>query len=158
MKQHRKHIDSRPHFPTEADFDPSGGCLDAQYAWRQFGGLSITAALELFRQNPIHYQENFMFMGGRAFVFYFPVLDTFLREFRLTEQEDDSQAAIIGSCVAAQLRWPTASHLAPILTAIRSLADYVCSHTDLLAADPDEQRRITRDWQPVYRALGSATS
>ena len=158
MKQHRKHIDSSPPFPTEADFDPFGGCLDAQSAWRQFGGLSIAAALELFRQNPIHYQEDFMFMGGRAFVFYFPVLDTFLREFRLIEHEDDSQAAIVGSCVAAQFGWATASHLVPIHSSIRSLADYVCSHTDLLAAYPDEQRRIARDWQPVYRALDSATS
>jgi hypothetical protein len=143
--------------PTEQDFDPFGGDLDAQHAWRSFGGLSIAEAVTLLRQNPIHYQEDFMFMGGRAFVFYFPVLDTFLREFRLTEHEDDSQAAIIGSCVAAQFGWPTASHLAPIHSAIRSLADYVCSHTDLLAAEADEQRRIARDWQAVYSVLDSAT-
>jgi len=143
--------------PTEKEFDP-WGCLDAQHAWRNFGGLTVTDALKKFRENPIHYQEDFMFMGGRAFVFYFPVLEAFLREFRLTEHEDDSQAAIIGSCVAAQFGWPTASYLLPIHTAIRSLADYVCSHTDLLAADTDEQRRIARDWQPVYSALGSTTS
>ena len=144
--------------PTEQDFDPFGGDLDAQSAWRSFGGLSIADALRLFRENPIHYQEDFMFMGGRAFVFYFPVLDTFLREFRLTEHEDDAQAAIIGSGVAAQFGWPTASYLVAIRPAIRSLADYVCSHTELLAADPEEQRRIARDWRPVYDALDSATS
>lgn len=144
--------------PTEHDFDPFGGDLDAQSAWRSFGGLSIADALALFRENPTHYQEDFMFMGGRAFVFYFPVLDAFLREFRLTEHEDDSQAAIVGSCVAAQFGWPTATHLVSIHAAIRSLADYVCSHTDLLAADTDEQRRIARDWQRVYSALDSATT
>ncbi|MBL9142869.1 MAG: hypothetical protein JNM99_04225 [Verrucomicrobiaceae bacterium] len=144
--------------PSVQDFDPFGGDLDAQSAWRSFGGLSIADALARFRENPIHYQEDFMFMGGRAFVFYFPVLDAFLREFRLTEHEDDSQAAIIGSGIAAQFRWPTASHLVPIRPAIRSLADYVCSHTEQLAADPEEQRRIARDWQAVYRALDSATS
>ena len=144
--------------PTKKDFDPFGGCLDAQSAWRNFGGLSIAEALTLLRDNPIRYQEDFMFMGGRAFVFYFPVIDTYLREFQLTEHEDDSQAAILGSCVAAQLRWPTASHLAFIHSAIRSLADYVCSHTHMLAADPDEQRRIARDWQPVYHSLDSAPS
>jgi len=144
--------------PTERDFDPFGGGLDEQHAWRNFGGLSITGALTLFRENPIHYQEDFMFMGGRAFVFYFPVLDAFLREFRLTEHDDDSQAAIIGSCVAAQIRWPTASYMAHIHPAIRSLADYVCSHAEQLASDPEEQRRIARDWQPVYSALDSAAS
>lgn len=149
---------TRVSLPTEQDFDPFGGDLDAQSAWRNFGGLSIADALRLFRENPIHYQEDFMFMGGRAFVFYFPVFDVFLREFRLTEHEDDSQAAIIGSCVAAQFGWPTASYLAPIRPAIRSLTDYVCSHTELLASAPEEQRRIARDWQPVYRALDSVTS
>jgi hypothetical protein len=144
--------------PTEQDFDPFGGDLDAQHAWRSFGGFSISDALTLFRENPIHYQEDFMFMGGRAFVFYFPVLDAFLRELRLTDHEDDSPAAMVGSCVAAQFGWPTASHLVPIHAAIRSLADYVCSHTDLLAADNEEQRRIARDWQPVYKALDSATT
>lgn len=138
--------------PTEQDFDPYGD-LDAQSAWRNFGGLTNANALKKFRENPIHYQEDFMFMGGRAFLFYFPVLDAYLREFRLTEDDDDSEAAIIGSGVAAQFSWPTAQVLLPLHSAIRSLADYVCSHTDLLAADPDEQRRIARDWQPVYAAL-----
>ena len=143
--------------PTKHDFDPFGSDLDAQSAWRSFGGLSIADALTLFRENPLHYQEAFMFMGGRAFVFYFAVLDAFLREFRLTDHEDNSQAAIVGSCVTAQFGWPTASHLVPIHAAIRALADYVCSHTELLAADTEEQRRIARDWQPVYRALESRT-
>src|SRR5688572_18428127 len=114
--------------PFEREFDPTGDDLDAQDAWRHFGGLTTEETLALFRENPIYYQEDFMFMGGRAFAFYFPVLDTFLREFRWSEPEDDSQAGIIGSCVAAQFRWPTASHLGPIHPAIRSLADYVCSH------------------------------
>lgn len=143
--------------PTEPDFDPFGGDLDAQSAWRTFGGLSVADALTLFRENPLHYQEAFMFMGGRAFVFYFPVLDAYLREFRLTGQVDDSLAAIIGSGVATQFHWTDASYLVSIHPAIRALTDYVCSHTELLAADPEEQRRIARDWQAVYSVLDSAT-
>lgn len=146
-------MSKRQQLPSERDFDPTGDDLDARDAWRHFGGLTPEEALALFRENPMHYQEDFMFMGGRAFVFYFPVLDTFLREFRWSEQEDDSEAAIIGSCVAHQFRWPTASHLKGIQAAIRSLADYVCSHTDTFASDPDEQKRIVTEWEPVYRAL-----
>lgn len=156
VKPHRKHCNISKSFPDEADFDPFGGCLDAQRAWRHFGGLNIAASLQLFRRNPIHYQKDFMFMGGGAFVFYFPVLDTFLREFHLTETKDDTAVAMTGSCVAAQFQWATASHLPPIHSAIRSLADYVCEHTELLASDPDEQRRIHRNWQPVYSALDSS--
>lgn len=151
-------MSSSQKLPCERDFDPTGDDLDAQCAWRHFGGLATEEALALFRENPFYYQEDFMFMGGRAFVFYFFVLDSFLRDFRLSEQEDESQVAIIGSCVAAQFRWPTASHLGPIHPAIRSLADYVCSHTDALASDPDEQKRILEYWQSVYQALEAATS
>lgn len=143
--------------PTEQDFDPFGGDLDAQCAWRNFGGLSIAEALEKFREHPICYQEDFMFMGGRAFLFYFTVLDRYIREFGLTEHDDDSQAAIIGLGIAAQFSWPTAHLLVPLQGAVSSLADYVCSHPDSLAADPDEQRRIVRDWQQVYSALRQST-
>lgn len=99
-----------------------------------------------------------MFMGGRAFVFYFPVLDVFLQEFRLTEHGDDSKAAIIGSGIAAQFRWPTAWLLVPIHPAIRSLADFVFAHTEWLAAAPEKHRRIAGNWEPVDSALDLESS
>jgi len=144
-----------PRLPTEKDFDPYGGDLDAQSAWHSFGSLPLTEALAMFRENPIHYQEAFMFMGGQAFLFYFPVIDTYLRDFRSSDHEDDSHAAIIGSGVAAQLSWPTAPLISSLRPAIRSLADYVSSNSRLLAADPNEQRRIVREWQRVCTALDS---
>ncbi|MEM9646820.1 MAG: hypothetical protein AAF989_17650, partial [Planctomycetota bacterium] len=66
--------------PSEHDFDPHQGDLDAQYAWKHFGALTLEEAFRRFRENPEIYQEDFMHMGGRAFAFYFPVLDCFLRE------------------------------------------------------------------------------
>ncbi|MES2981242.1 MAG: hypothetical protein V4727_02925 [Verrucomicrobiota bacterium] len=158
MRKSSNRADTEVRLPTEQDFDPSGGCLDAQSAWRNFGELSIPEALSVLRENPIHYLENFMFMGSRAFVFYFPVLDTFLREFRLAEHEGESKAAYTGSCVAMQFRLNNAIHLIPILPAIRSLADYVCLNAHLLTTHTDEQRRIVRDWQAVYKAIDSAAS
>jgi hypothetical protein len=96
-------------------------------------------------------------MEGSTFVFYFPGLDTFLQTFRAAEHDHyDSEAAIIGSAVAAQFGQPTALVLVPIHSAIRSLADYVCTNTKRLAAASDEQRRIARDWQAVYTALSSS--
>ncbi|MBL8820867.1 MAG: hypothetical protein JNL96_20010 [Planctomycetaceae bacterium] len=67
--------------PTEADFDPYGGDLDAQCAWRNFGGLTLDEATNKFRERPEIYQEDFMFMGGKAFAFYFPVVEAYLRNF-----------------------------------------------------------------------------
>ena len=64
----------------ESDFDPVGGDLDAQYAWKNFGELTLKQAYDLFLTNPIHYQEDFMFMGGTAFDYYFPVIDRYIRQ------------------------------------------------------------------------------
>lgn len=144
-----------PSFPTEIDFDRLPSVLESKAAWSHFGGLSISAALALFRDNPLYYQEDFMFMGRRAFVYYFPVLDLYLREFRVSEDEDESVAAIIGSGIIAQIESSSDSCLVPIHPAIRSLADYVCSHSKFLAEDPDEQARIIKHWRPIYSALES---
>lgn len=61
--------------PTEKDFDPIGGSLDAQSAWKHFGGLTLEEVNRKFRENPFYYEEAFMWMGGKAFDFYFPVID-----------------------------------------------------------------------------------
>jgi hypothetical protein len=63
--------------PTERDFDPWHGNLDAQCAWRHFGGLTLDQAHARFRENPLGYQEDFMFMGPVAFAFYFPVIEDY---------------------------------------------------------------------------------
>ncbi|MEM7232007.1 MAG: hypothetical protein AAF517_07535, partial [Planctomycetota bacterium] len=70
---------SQAPLPTQADFDPWDGDLDAGHAWKEFGGLSVDEALAKFLENPGYHQESFMFMGGVAFAFYFPVVDRYLR-------------------------------------------------------------------------------
>jgi hypothetical protein len=56
--------------PTETDFDPYQGDLDAQCAWKNFGGLTLGEAFVKFEESPETYQEDFMFMGGKAFARY----------------------------------------------------------------------------------------
>ena len=136
--------------PTETDFDPYGGCLDCQHAWRTFGGMSIEEAFQKFVEHPLCHQEDFMFMGGRAFVYYFPVLDRYLRGFRCDENTDgsyDSFAAVIGGGLCVQLLSKTSHELDPIMDEILDLVDYVRCHTAILAVDINEQKRIDSDWQ-----------
>lgn len=63
--------------PSQSDFDPVGCDLDAQSAWQTFGGLGLAEAYAKFLQVPESYQEDFMFMGSRAFAYYFPVVDRY---------------------------------------------------------------------------------
>src|SRR5437016_1967456 len=88
--------------PTERDFDPWNGDLDSQSAWRDFGGLTLDEAHAKFRENPLYYQEDFMFMGGKAFAFYFPVVEQHLRDVSTTDCEDDREAWILAHCIRMQ--------------------------------------------------------
>ena len=88
--------------PTERDFDPWSGDLDAQCAWRNFGGLTIEQAKAKFCENPLRYQEDFMFMGGKAFAYYFPVVEDYLRSIPDAASEDDHEAWILAHCIRNQ--------------------------------------------------------
>ncbi len=55
--------------PTERDFDPYGGELDAQCAWKNFGGPTLDEAHAKFREHPECYREKLMAMGGKAFAY-----------------------------------------------------------------------------------------
>ncbi|MEZ5387689.1 MAG: hypothetical protein R3F13_19445 [Prosthecobacter sp.] len=146
-----KHIpDPTEMLPGEADFDPFGGCLDAQHAWREFGGLSIDQAYSKFIEHPMCYQEDFMFMGGRAFLFYFPVIERYLREYRVGSgpgEVGDSYAAIIAAGLMTQFMSPTAPYLAPIYQRVVDLSHHVRGRIAELAADTDEQQNIDSNWQ-----------
>ena len=68
--------------PTAEDFTgiPNPECGDAFCAWKNFGGLTIDEAYQKFCEFPDCSQEDFMFMGDNAFIFYFPVIDRYVRE------------------------------------------------------------------------------
>jgi hypothetical protein len=145
----------RPHnqLPTETDFDPFGGDLDAQSAWRNFGGRTLSEAFEIFLSNPLHYQENFMFMGCRAFGYYFPVIAKYLREIRYADDWDDCQAAILGHGVKLQFGWNGTVLPEQLLKEIESLSEVVQTRLAEYAVSEDEQKRIEAVWKEVDQEL-----
>jgi hypothetical protein len=133
--------------PTERDFDPHIGDLDAQCAWKNFGGLSLKQAFELFITRPEIYQEDFMFMGCRAFDYYFPVVDRYLRETQRNEEDfGDCEASILGSCIVAQCRWEGSVLPDRLLTELDELIDFIMNNVDRYAATKGDRRRILRKW------------
>src|SRR5438046_1075541 len=93
----------QPSLPTELDFNPWGpDALDAQRAWRNFSGLTLDKAAKKFRERPCTYQEDFMFMGTKAFVFYFPIIEDYLREIGSAYEGDDHEAWILAHCILNQ--------------------------------------------------------
>ena len=87
--------------PTLADFtpvQPPRDDLDGYAAWQHFGGRTAKEAYRKFCTNPNGYQEDFMFMGDRAFTYDLPVLERYLREEEPAAGFDDI-ARILAKCI-----------------------------------------------------------
>ncbi len=134
--------------PTESEF---GESLDARSAWRDFGNLSIQQAYELFLTNPLGYQEDFMFMGSRAFEYYLPVIDRYLREISSEDELDDCEAAVIGSGVALQFDWNDSDLSRRAVAEIEELSTFVLGNLSRYSPSPVEQRRIEIEWNGVHK-------
>ncbi|MCY2989927.1 MAG: hypothetical protein NTY19_18955 [Planctomycetota bacterium] len=132
--------------PTESDFDPHGGDLDAQCAWRNFGGLTVEKAKARFNEAPEVYQEDFMFMGTNAFVFYFPVLDDYLRNVPDQENDGDYQSWVISQCILAQFEADAIGRLRALVPAILDLARFVRDNVRRFGSDEAERQRVADGW------------
>ncbi|SHI55768.1 hypothetical protein SAMN02745181_0382 [Rubritalea squalenifaciens DSM 18772] len=144
--------------PTEKDFDPCGGHLDAQCAWQNFGGLSLEQAYELFLTHSAYYQEDFMFMGVKAFDYYFPVIDRYMREVTGDEEGYDCELSILGCGVAAQLEYSGSGISDRLLGEIERISEYVLSHLGQYSPAPKDQRRIAREWKRVDEQIAAHKS
>jgi len=136
--------------PSKQDFDPWNGNLDALCAWKNFGGLDLDKAYQRFCENPGYYQEDFMFMGPKAFKFYFPVVDRFLRREREPWEFDDSQAWILGRAMHLQVEEGLDDEL---LKGIGDLCQHVRSNLSKYAIDENEQAEIGAAWLEVESQL-----
>lgn len=134
--------------PTETDFDPYQGDLDAQCAWRNFGGLTLGEAFVKFEESPETYQEDFMFMGGRAFAFYFPVIDRFLRRtIDLPEdQRTDRQSWILPQCIKNQFERSEIYNVHHLRQPVLELCDFMLKNIDLFADDWSDVSEIQIQW------------
>ena len=132
--------------PTEDDFDPWGGDLDAQWAWRNFGGLTLDAAMKKFPEKAECYQEDFMSMGSRAFSFYFPVIESYLIDTPVEYEGWDRCAWILAHAIKNQLQRETRSVVLHLVPRIRNLIQFVRQNIARFDDDAAEQSRILLAW------------
>jgi hypothetical protein len=135
--------------PDAADFDPWAGDLDARHAWRNFGELSLAQAHKLFLENPCAHQEDFMFMGPKAFAYYFPVIDRYLREVHGEDPDDDCSVGILGRAIAMQLAEATSPALRSVAVEAAALASHVMGDPARYTPDERMQERLVREWRRV---------
>jgi hypothetical protein len=143
--------------PTQNEFDPSGCCLDASHAWEMFGGLTVEQASIKFLQHPAFYQEDFMFMGGGAFVYYFPVIERYILTVQVDPKLDDEAEAVrvLAHCVIAQLEPENLEFVKPVLENIRRLVARVRRNLKRYGADEEDQHRVDSSWAELEQVLAS---
>ena len=143
--------------PTIKEFvatTPPEHDLDGMCAWRHFGGCTVEEALERFRSNPEVYQEDFMFMGDPAFVFYFPVIDTFIRTDEVG-RGFDGQTWILAHCIDQHIS-DEASTLMPIRNKVLDLCNFVLNAIPNIVSHEDrswDPREIQEAWTELQRKL-----
>lgn len=151
-------MDERDDLPGERDFDPFGGCLDAQIAWRNFGGRTRAEVLEAFRAHPERHQEDFQFMGPVAFLHYFPVLDEYLRTTRVEPGEDEVECAtFLAQVLAYQYENAAAALRARMRGPMVALAARVRGRQDELASDAVGREALDVAWASLERILESGS-
>ena len=133
--------------PSELDFDPCQGDLDGQWAWKNFGGLTIEKAIQRFQEAPEIYQEDFMFMGPTAFAYYFPVLEAFLQGVpERTDDDDDHQAFILAHCIQNHFNANATGNVLRLAPRVAALSQYVRRNIERFASQPAEQAQISEVW------------
>ena len=145
--------------PTRADFVAHPEDLDQNCAWEHFGGLTLDEAKTRFAENALYYQEDFMFMGTNAFLYYFPVLDDYLRSAPDEENDDDWESWIIAQCIRAQFEPDTIDRLRFIAPSIVELAGFVRDNIHRFGGDDAERQRVADAWTELVNhveSLGNA--
>ena len=143
--------------PSKSDFNPSGFCPDAGWAWGHFGGLSVDEAYRLFCTNPINFQEVFMFMGGVAFLYYFSVIERYVLESRAdvsNEYEVDAMS-ILAHCVKQHFDVPDTQIVASIRLRAIDLAAHVRKDISQYSTEASEQNRISASWSELHATLAN---
>ncbi len=115
---------SEPSLPSREDFVVYGD-LDAIAAWEHFGGKSLDEARSLLDDNFLYYQEDFVFMGPRAFAFYAEAFAAYMEDAVAAGAEDaDHEASMFTNACAAQIE--LAQHHHDLRPCAQRLAD--CLH------------------------------
>ena len=132
---------------------PDEGDLDADHAWKNFGGLSLDQAYVKFCQRPDIYQEDFMFMGPRAFQYYFPVVEQYLEEAKTEDEFEDCEAWILAKAIESKIDTAELSLSREFRDRLTELCRYVQANVERYSLEKKERDRIEGAWQKLRKKL-----
>ena len=120
-------------------------------AWKNFGGKTLDEACAMMQEEPGIYQEDFMWMGGPAFKFYFPAIDGYLRGLPVATEDDWTQAWILSACI--EMHFDCHEDMGGLHEQIISLCDYVCAHPTHFDYKLERQEEIGARWAELRKQV-----
>src|SRR5262245_41638860 len=120
--------------PTQQDINPIPPDLDGRSAVRNFLGKTREQITREFAEHGMSYQEDLMFMGPRAFNYYFPAAVDYIASPQGCTDADVANCLI--SVVEHRLQYDAPQILGSTQQIVR-FADYVLACYDGFGFDPD---------------------
>ncbi|MEM7560221.1 MAG: hypothetical protein AAF394_13970 [Planctomycetota bacterium] len=113
-----------------------------------------------FREHPDYYREQFMAMGGKAFAYYFPVIDSYIRETELLREgvRDDRETSIIPRELKRQFSGWNEPYVRHLRKDVQQLSEFVRSNLVLFTDSQGEQKEIDEQWEALEVHLAKKDS
>ena len=146
-----------PSLPTREEINVHDD-LDGRWACKNFLGKTLEEAEALFRENPLHYGSDLLWMGPVAFRFYVPAAIRFIVSDHAALQSD----FINGFCstLNCRLEREPLSELVPVAEPLAAICDYIVGHWPKFDADEKiygslQRRYVELQWR--FRQLEEET-
>ena len=143
--KHLKGVNSS-HIPEKGAYGARKGCHDQISAWEHFGGLTLEEAYERFCVRPDIHQEDFMFMGWTVFLYYFPVIETYLHVAIPRDEFDECEALILADIILRQWEQARLRRVPDLGQRLLDLCAYVRSNLDRYDLRPERQKEVDTAW------------
>lgn len=118
--------------PTRNDINVHDS-LDERKACEHFLGKTVEQAEALFRENPIYYQEDLMWMGPVAFRYYIRAATNYIRSGAATG--DSAMVICLASLLEFRLEYESAE-LEPVAQELAAVCGYVLDHYERFILTP----------------------
>jgi hypothetical protein len=132
--------------PTQEEINPIPEDLDGKCAAQNFFGKAREQITREFHEHGMSYQEDLMFMGSRAFCFYFPAAVDYVTTSWLGT-DGDVVNCLVG-VVEHRLEYDSPD-IGEAFSEIVRFADHLLAHYADLALEPE----IYGDLRPRLRAI-----
>lgn len=144
--------------PSAKEINPYN-CLDGNIAEKHFLGKTVEDAVDMLSESFESYQEDLMFMGHKAFEYYWEAINTYVRSEK--SSQDWPVINYLKSVIYFQIE-EKEIQTSPIIKQVKELVEYVLDNFDKFndinenvmgEDDRERQSAILKEWAKLHTLL-----